>query len=91
MNAALSIEDLRVTAPGGARLLRGVSLTVAPSVPLTILGETGSGKTLVAEAAMGTLAPELSATGRIAMAGQGCQRPFLPGQAAAFLSAVCWG
>ena len=60
---------MRVRAPGGARLLRGISLAVSPGTPLTILGETGSGKTLVAEAAMGTLAPELSATGRVTVAG----------------------
>ena len=69
MSGVLAIEDLRVSAPGGAELVRGISLTVVPGVPLTILGETGSGKTLVAEAAMGTLAPELSAAGRITVAG----------------------
>ncbi len=59
-----------MSAPGGGALLRGVSLRVEPGVPLTVLGETGSGKTLVAEAAMGTLAPELAASGRIAVDGQ---------------------
>lgn len=66
---ALRIEDLRVAAADGAALLRGVSLAVAPGVPLTILGETGSGKTLLAEAAMGTLAPELRASGRVVVEG----------------------
>lgn len=66
MTPALVIEDLHVGV-GGAALLRGVSLALRPGVPLTILGETGSGKSLVVEAAMGTLAPELEATGRITL------------------------
>ena len=68
MTPSLTIDDLRVSA-GATALLRGVSLRVVPGVPLTILGETGSGKTLVAEAAMGTLAPELVATGRVVLGG----------------------
>lgn len=68
MTPSLVIEDLRVGADRTA-LLRGVSLGVLPGVPLTIVGETGSGKTLVAEAAMGTLAPELTASGRIVLGG----------------------
>lgn len=68
MTPSLRIEDLRVHA-GDTVLLRGVSLAVAPGVPLTIVGETGSGKTLVAEAAMGTLAPELTASGRVMLGG----------------------
>ncbi|RYE92319.1 MAG: ATP-binding cassette domain-containing protein, partial [Oxalobacteraceae bacterium] len=69
MSAVLTIERLCVSAPGGAPLLRDVSVSVAPGRPLTILGETGSGKSLVVDAAMGTLAPELRATGRIAVDG----------------------
>jgi peptide/nickel transport system ATP-binding protein len=66
MTTALDIEDLHVTA-GARTLVRGVRLRVEPGTPVTILGETGSGKTLVAEAAMGTLAPELVASGRITL------------------------
>ena len=65
----LEVRDLRLEAPGGVALLRGVSLSLRPGVPLTILGETGSGKTLVVEAIMGTLAPALRAAGRIAVDG----------------------
>ena len=66
---ALVIEGLRVAGPDGAPLLRGITLSAAPGVPLTILGETGSGKSLVVDAAMGRLAPELRAEGRIAIDG----------------------
>ena len=69
MSAVLAVERLCVAAPGGAQLLRDVSVSVAPGRPLTILGETGSGKSLVVDAAMGTLAPELRATGRILVDG----------------------
>ena len=68
MTASLVVDGLTVRA-GSERLVRDLSLSVALGVPLTILGETGSGKTLVAEAAMGTLAPELAATGRVAVGG----------------------
>lgn len=69
MSAALEIEDLTVSA-GSTTLVRGVALSVWPGRPVTILGETGSGKTLVVEAAMGTLAPELTATGHIVLEGR---------------------
>lgn len=68
MTPSLTIDGLRVSA-GDVPLLRGVSLAVVPGVPLTIVGETGSGKTLVAEAAMGTLAPELAVSGSVALGG----------------------
>lgn len=69
MSAVLAVEGLCVAAPGSVQLLRDVSVSVSPGRPLTILGETGSGKSRVVDAAMGTLAPELRATGRIAVDG----------------------
>lgn len=69
MTAWVDVRDLVVTAPGGAPLLRGVTLSARPGTPLTILGETGSGKTLVMDAIMGTLAPDLAASGVIAVDG----------------------
>ena len=69
MSAVFAVEGLHVTAQGGVQLLRDVSVAAAPGRSLTILGETGSGKSLVVDAAMGTLAPELRATGRIAVDG----------------------
>lgn len=66
---ALAVEDLRVAASDGTALLRGVSLAVASGAALTILGETGGGKTLVAETVVGTLAPGLRASGRVVVEG----------------------
>lgn len=95
MTPSLTIEDLRVSA-GGVALVRGVSIRVAPGVPLTIVGETGSGKTLVAEAAMGTLAPELVASGRVVLgdaaseAGDRAARRHLWGRGIAMLPQEPW-
>jgi peptide/nickel transport system ATP-binding protein len=72
MTTPLIIENLTVLA-GSTMLVRGVSMTVRAGHPLTILGETGSGKSLVAEAAMGTLAPELAAQGRVVLHGTACE------------------
>lgn len=65
----LVVDGLRVQA-GGAPLVRGVSFEAQPGVPFTVIGETGSGKTLVADSIMGTLAPELVASGRVVLGGQ---------------------
>ncbi len=67
--AGVGVQDLVVSAPGGAALLRGVTLSARPGMPLTILGETGSGKTLVVDAIMGTLAAELAASGTVTVDG----------------------
>lgn len=61
---SLLVEDLSVAGPQG-RIVRDVAIAAAPGTPLTLIGETGSGKSLVAAAIMGTLPPGLSATGRI--------------------------
>ena len=66
---ALALHDLRVQVSGGGLLLRGVTLSIAPGVPLAVLGETGSGKTLVVDAVMGTLAPGLRAAGHVTVDG----------------------
>ena len=62
----LTAEDVTVR-DGGATLLEPLSLTLEPGEPLVILGETGSGKSLMAQALMGTLPPELKAGGRVAI------------------------
>ncbi len=50
--------------------MRGVSLAARPGVPLTLLGETGSGKSLVLAAAMGVLVPGLRAAGSVRLDGE---------------------
>lgn len=73
MTVPLEVRDLAVTAPGGVRLLRGITLELRRGVPLTVLGETGSGKTLVVDAIMGTLAPELLVEGTVTVDGTASQ------------------
>ncbi|MFF4601686.1 ABC transporter ATP-binding protein [Streptomyces sp. NPDC001339] len=56
--ALLDVRDLRVefrTRDGVARAVNGVSYTVAPGQTLAVLGESGSGKSVTAQAVMGIL------------------------------------
>jgi len=67
MTALIETRDLMVHGPRS--LVDRVSLTVEPGRPFTILGETGSGKSLLAQAIVGTLPPGLSASGVVGLAG----------------------
>lgn len=58
----LSARDVRVTA-GAQCLIEPVSLDLMPGQALTVLGESGSGKSLLAQAMLGTLPPGLVASG----------------------------
>ena len=60
----LALDAVAVHGPQG-RIVAPATLRVEPGVPLVILGETGSGKSLLAQAVMGTLPAELHATGAI--------------------------
>jgi peptide/nickel transport system ATP-binding protein len=62
----LKAEDITVR-DGGTTLLAPLSIVLEPGEPLVVLGETGSGKSLMAQALMGTLPPELQAKGRVAL------------------------
>ena len=62
----LKAEDITVS-QGGTPILHPVSLHLEAGEPLVILGETGSGKSLLAQAIMGTLPRGLTARGRVAL------------------------
>ena len=77
-------------------LVRNVSLQIAAGSNLTLLGESGSGKSLLAHAIMGTLPSTLHATGTIEVgahrspAGQPQQRRALWGRQLALLPQEPW-
>ena len=64
----LEIHDLSV-AIGETRLLKSVSLTVAPGEILGLVGESGSGKSMTALAVLGLLPPQARMTGTITLDG----------------------
>jgi peptide/nickel transport system ATP-binding protein len=66
---SLIVENLRIIGPEGV-LVQGASFALAPGEPLVLLGETGSGKSLLAQAIMGVLPPQLRAEGRVVLDGQ---------------------
>ena len=68
MTSTLRIEDLTIRTEDRV-LVSGFSASVGRGEPLTLLGESGSGKSLVAQAIMGTLPPGLVASGRILLDG----------------------
>eukprot|EP01031_Cornospumella_fuschlensis_P006883 gene6883-8559_t len=54
---------------GGKRLLRDIGFSLRPGEALTLVGESGAGKSLLAQAIMGNLPPALQATGQITLDG----------------------
>jgi peptide/nickel transport system ATP-binding protein len=64
----LSIDNLSLTTTG-LSLVQDLSLAIAPGERLGLIGESGSGKSLTALAAIGLLPPAISATGSITLAG----------------------
>jgi len=66
---ALCIADLSVTAPSGERVLDGISLCVARSQLLVVLGESGSGKSLLAAVAAGVLPEPFVVAGTVRLFG----------------------
>lgn len=74
MPLALEINGLTITA-GAEPVVRGIHLQLHAGAAFTVLGESGSGKSLMAQAVMGTLPSSLAASGDIALWG----RRLLPG------------
>ena len=64
----LAIRDLTLTA-AGLPLVQNLTLHVSPGERLGLIGESGSGKSLTALAAIGLLPPAITATGSITLAG----------------------
>ncbi|HAR07250.1 MAG TPA: hypothetical protein DCR98_02370, partial [Cobetia sp.] len=65
-DVVLSAEDVSVRVQGAqTALLEPVSLALKAGEPLVVIGETGSGKSLLAQALLGTLPPELVASGSL--------------------------
>lgn len=64
----LQAQDIGVRA-GAQPLLRELSFSLRAGEVLTILGESGAGKSLLADALMGNLAPGLTATGEVSVRG----------------------
>ena len=64
----LELEVVTVGSPG-ATIVGPVSLALEPGRCLTVMGETGAGKSLLAQAVIGALPPGLAATGSIRLGG----------------------
>jgi len=69
MTPILVVEGLSVRGDGDP-LLRNISLTLAAGEAVTLVGESGAGKSLLAQAIMGNLPASLRATGQIRIAGR---------------------
>ena len=70
-DVVLSAEDVSVRVQGAqTALLAPVSLALKAGEPLVVIGETGSGKSLLAQALLGTLPPELVASGSLWLDGE---------------------
>ena len=67
--SALSLADLRVTFPDGTEAVRGVSLEVARGEVLSLIGESGSGKSATLAAIAGLLPRGTRVSGTLRLKG----------------------
>jgi peptide/nickel transport system ATP-binding protein len=95
MSPVLVAENIAVHGPG-VQPVRGVSLALEPGGCVTILGESGSGKSLLVQAILGLLPHGLAAEGRVEVrgrasaAGDGPARRPLWGRTVAVLPQEPW-
>ncbi|GHH69854.1 ABC transporter ATP-binding protein/permease [Promicromonospora soli] len=66
---ALDLRDLTVRTGGGRTLLSDVTIRVGAGERVGLIGESGSGKTMTALAALGLLPDGVAATGHVGLAG----------------------
>ncbi|RXJ81021.1 ABC transporter ATP-binding protein [Arcobacter sp. F2176] len=69
MGSKLEIIDLFITLKDSI-LVENINLSLCEKEPLVLLGESGSGKSLIIDAVMGTLPKEFNVTGKIILNGQ---------------------
>lgn len=69
MTPKLEVSDLTVQA-GSKRLLGPISFAIPTGGTLVIMGKTGAGKSLLAQAILGALPQDLDAVGKIALDGR---------------------
>ena len=67
--AALSVNGLTIRDRQGGAVVADISFAIPPGGALTVIGETGSGKSLIAQALFGLLPETMRAGGRISIAG----------------------
>lgn len=73
MRGLLEIQALTIELVSGRvrrKLVNRVDLVLRPARPLCLIGETGCGKTLIAQAMLGLLPAEMSVTGMIRYRGE---------------------
>ncbi len=66
----LDVQDLAVRTSQGAVILQGAALSLARGERLTIVGESGAGKSVLAQAIMGNLPAGLHSSGSVLIAGR---------------------
>ncbi|MGN6273872.1 MAG: ABC transporter ATP-binding protein [Protaetiibacter sp.] len=66
----LTVRDLVITTDAGVRILDGVSIDVRSGSTTALIGESGSGKSMLGSAVIGLLPETMAATGSIAFEGR---------------------